>query len=149
MISKYCKGDILGRLFSPEDAIPGGGEVVLLTEEFWARHFGSDPEVIGRTVRVDGALRTVVGVIPRATQALLETTFFGPQAKEILLPLAKDPAGGWAGAPNIVARLRPGLSVEEAQERLDAKKQAEEEAAAAAAEPAAAEEAPAEEAAAE
>ena len=119
ILSLISATPILGRLFSREDAIPGGGEVLLLTEELWARQFGSDPGVIGRTAWVDGTLHTVVGVIPSATRALLETTFFGAQTKEVLLPLLTDAAGGWTGSPNIVARLQPGLTVEEAQERLD------------------------------
>lgn len=56
---------LLGRFFSPaEDAPPAGVPVVVLSEELWRRRFGADRGIIGRTVPIDGASYTVVGVAP-------------------------------------------------------------------------------------
>jgi ABC-type antimicrobial peptide transport system permease subunit len=55
----------MGRLFSPaECAAPGGTPVVLIGEELWKNQFDCDPQVIGRTGRINRTLFTVVGVLP-------------------------------------------------------------------------------------
>jgi len=110
---------LVGRLFGPQDAVPGSGNVLLLSEEVWAGRFGSDPGVIDRTVLIDGEPYRIVGVVPRGVRTVLEAGFFGSQPKEILLPLPTVPGGGWAGSPNVVARLGEGETVASVQERLD------------------------------
>src|SRR6059036_1727756 len=54
----------LGRSFLPEEDEPGRGRVVVLTDEFWRGRFHADPFVVGRTITLDGAPYTVVGVLP-------------------------------------------------------------------------------------
>jgi predicted permease len=110
----------LGRLFAPSDCVPGPADVILLSEETWTTRFGADPGVVGRSLTVGGTPHVVVGVIPRSVRRVLESGFFGAREKEVLLPLVADPAGGWAQRPNVVARVRPGLSLEDVQSRLDA-----------------------------
>ncbi|MGW8265760.1 MAG: ABC transporter permease [Longimicrobiales bacterium] len=117
ILSMVSVTPVRGRLLGPGDAIPGRGNVLLLSEDTWVRRFGSDPGVIGRTLLIDGAPHTVVGVTPRSLRGSLESGFFGIASKEILLPLGSDPEGGWSGNPNIVGRLQPGLTVQAAQER--------------------------------
>ncbi len=53
----------LGRLFGVEDERPGGPQKVLLTHASWTRRFGSDPDIVGSVLEIDGTPRTVVGVI--------------------------------------------------------------------------------------
>ncbi len=71
---------VLGRAFTPEDERPEAPEVVVLDHGLWERRFGSDPSVLGRTVSVDGAPATVVGVLPRGFQ-------FSRGAPDLWLPL--------------------------------------------------------------
>ena len=56
---------IAGRWFTEDEARPGGPAVVVIGEGLWRRRFGSDPTLLGRTITVDGAPVTVVGVVPR------------------------------------------------------------------------------------
>ena len=54
----------LGRAFTAAEDVTGGPRVVVLTDEFWRRHFGADPDVLGRTMPLSGESYTVVGVMP-------------------------------------------------------------------------------------
>src|SRR5919204_169574 len=56
---------VLGRTFLPEEDVPGGAPVVVLSHGFWLRAFGGDPRVLGRTLTVSGRAHTVIGVLPR------------------------------------------------------------------------------------
>ena len=55
---------IAGRTFSTQDDMPGGPDVALISDAFWQREFGRDPSALGRTIRLDDAMWTVVGVMP-------------------------------------------------------------------------------------
>ena len=55
---------IAGRTFSTQDDMPGGPNVALISDAFWQREFGRDPSALGRTIRLDDAMWTVVGVMP-------------------------------------------------------------------------------------
>ena len=70
----------LGRTLTPADERPGAPEVALLDHGLWERRFGADPEVLGRTVSLDGNPATVVGVLPRGFQ-------FNRGAPDVWLPL--------------------------------------------------------------
>jgi len=53
-----------GRLFKPEEFEPGADNVIILTDRFWARRFGSDPSIVGSKIQLDGKTVEVVGVMP-------------------------------------------------------------------------------------
>jgi len=72
---------LLGRNIGPSDAENGGHSVVVLNYRFWQRHFGGDPNVIGRTLEIDHAPYTIIGVMPRSF-AFNDTTGVG----DIYLP---------------------------------------------------------------
>jgi predicted permease len=55
---------LMGRDFRQEDAIPGHEQVIILSHEFWARRFGSNPAILGKSIRFSGATMTVIGVAP-------------------------------------------------------------------------------------
>ena len=57
---------LLGRNLEPSDAENGGHSVVVLNYRFWQRHFGGDPHVLGRTLEIDHAPYTIIGVMPRS-----------------------------------------------------------------------------------
>ena len=103
----------LGRPFNDADAGPGASPVTLLTHEAWVSRFGADPSVLGSNVTLDGVATTVVGVMPAG--------FAFPDAGVVLLtPLYIDPEGAFgAFGTHGVARLAPGVTLQEAQRRIE------------------------------
>ena len=103
---------LLGRNLLPEeDRAPGGPRVALLTEALWRRHFGGDPSAIGRALRVGGEPYTIVGVLPPgfrglSGQAELLIPLLSQSPEEVEQPLMHS--------YTLIARLRPGVSVDEA-----------------------------------
>src|SRR4030095_3354645 len=53
-----------GRVFSPEEFEPGADNVVVLSDRLWTRRFGGDPNIVGRTVQLDGKTVVIAGVMP-------------------------------------------------------------------------------------
>ncbi len=105
----------LGRTFAPDEAEPGHDRVVVLSHGLWTRRFGGDPGVVGRTIELNGAPYTVVGVMPRA----FEFPVFNFKG-DLWTPLAID--ASWtppvrADSPWVVAiaRLAPGATPASAQ----------------------------------
>jgi predicted permease len=100
----------LGRWFSAEDQKPGAAPTMLLTQGYWQQRFGGDKAVLGRTVVVDAIPRRVIGVMPQSFRV-------GDLPAAIIAPLALDEkqailAGFYL---NSVGRLRPGVSIAQAQ----------------------------------
>ena len=109
---------VLGRLFAPGEDEIGRGPVVLIGEGFWARKFGSRPDVLGRSLTLDGGNFTIVGVIPAA----FDLSFRTFQAEDIYVPIGQWPTGAlkFRGAGlgiHGIARLKPGVTL--AQARAD------------------------------
>lgn len=107
----------LGRTFSPEEDRPGGAAVVVLSHELWQRRFGSDPGVLGRTTELDGKPHEIIGVMP----AEFDNPIFGltdrPQVW-LALALAGSGLDRRGNDHYVVARLKPDVTVEQAQEEL-------------------------------
>ena len=102
----------LGRLFGPEEDRPGAGRSVVLSWGLWKRRFGGDASAVGRAVAINGKPFTVAGVMP-AGFALA-----GSEG-EAWVPMEPDPNGrGWHG-PNALAKLKPGVSLRQAQVELE------------------------------
>lgn len=102
----------LGRLFTEADAAPGAPEVVLLGESFWRGKLGSDRDVLGSTLELDGRVFTVIGVLPESFKYPLGTV-------SMWLPLRlNDPIWPVRGFEAVV-RLREGMSLEAAQAAID------------------------------
>jgi len=104
----------LGRAFADEDALEGAAPVALLTHGSWVERFGADPGVLGRTVEVDGVITEIVGVMPEGF------AFPDPEVR-LFQPTRVDPDGafGQFGTGGL-ARLAPGVTVEEAARRAEA-----------------------------
>jgi predicted permease len=106
----------LGRTFSAAELAPNGPKVVLLSRRLWARRFGSDPRVVGRTIRVDGESREVVGVMPDG--------FDYPDHSEMWMPIAfsAEDLATQRGAHwlTVTGRLRDGATVDGARAELAA-----------------------------
>src|SRR5262245_51401424 len=106
---------LLGRLLQPEDSRPGTAPVVVLGYELWQRRFGSDPNIVGRGVKLGTRERQVVGVAPEGFR-------FPPAATmDVIVPMTVPttaPAARKSGWPYAVARLKPGTSIEDANTNL-------------------------------
>jgi len=103
---------VVGRTFKPEDDGPSP-RVVLLGEAVWRRRFGADPSIVGRAVRLNGLPYTVVGVVADDVQ------FSRPAEIWTLSPPFPDvPALRAMRAFEVVARLKPGVTIEQAQAEL-------------------------------
>ncbi len=102
----------IGRGFLPEEDRIGGEPVVILSDGFWASRFASDPKILGRTMLLDGGEYTVVGIMP---------SDFDLQA-ELLVPMEPRIAENSRGVHNlsVVARLKPGVSREQAERDVKA-----------------------------
>jgi putative ABC transport system permease protein len=103
-----------GRGFRPEEDRPGAPGVVVISEQFWRDHLGSDPEVLNRTLTLDGKQHTIVGIMPAA--------FRFPSGKPAAVwaihtlnpPTARPPYGLLA-----LGRLKPGIDVRKAEAELN------------------------------
>ncbi|HEX9943253.1 MAG TPA: ABC transporter permease [Thermoanaerobaculia bacterium] len=104
----------LGRYYSPAEDLPNTEKVVVLSDSLWRRAFGADRTVLGRRVKVDGADRTVIGVMPPGFTV-------GDDRIEAWIPLALDPAKpGFRGNHYLflVGRLKGGVSVAQARSEM-------------------------------
>jgi len=114
----------LGRVFTTKDAVPGFIEAVVISDGFWRRNYGSDPKIIGRTMRLDNDLYTIIGVMPagfRHPGRTLQTDVEVWCAAGYNAPPFPVPALRSARMiPGAIGRLKPGLTLAAAQAQLDA-----------------------------
>ncbi|HXF39723.1 MAG TPA: ABC transporter permease [Blastocatellia bacterium] len=111
----------LGRTFLPDEDKPGSVRVVVLSNRLWRNHFNSDPGVVGNSLVLDGKNFTVVGVMPEGFQFPVQnepvelwSTIAGEASGE-------DPMTSHRGAHymNAIARLKPGVTIEQARADLE------------------------------
>jgi predicted permease len=105
----------MGRTFHEGEDQPGKDDVVILSRSLWQRQFGGDPNILGRSILLEGVNRQVIGVMP--------SDFRFPSPKtELWVPLHLDPrqTGDYWGSSYmpIIARLRPGATFEQARIEL-------------------------------
>jgi predicted permease len=110
-------GPVMGRAFSEDETTYQTDAVAILTDAYWRQRLNGDPNAIGRTIRVDGVERTVVGVLPP------EFRFLSSPAR-LYFPLASNPEERaprqrHSGNSDMIARLRPGATLAEAQAEID------------------------------
>ncbi len=103
---------IHGRTFVADEIQPGRDHVVLLSEGLWQRRFARDPGILGKTVKLNDEVFTVIGILPSTFQFPPDT----PTA--IVLPQPPDPSRGH-GFLNVVARLKTGATLFQAQAEMD------------------------------
>jgi putative ABC transport system permease protein len=110
-----------GRLIRPEDDRPGAPPVVVISEDFWRRHFGADPGAVGRTVKIRDGVFEVIGVAPAQFRGvdipnLMATPMWIPLSSGVDFPesgpeIAQDRGRRWL---LVKARLKPGVSFDHA-----------------------------------
>jgi predicted permease len=114
----------LGRTFTGEEDQPGHEYEVILSDRLWRQRFGADPRVLGKPARLNGYAYTVVGVMPagfefpRAEE--MPSSFNFPSEAQLWVPLAvaAEPKGGPSELA-VIGRLKPGLSIPQAQAAMD------------------------------
>jgi len=114
----------LGRVYGPPDAQPGFAESVVISDGLWHRQFGGDPHILGRRIRVDEDGYTIVGVMPpdfrHPGQTLTGDVEFWVACGFAADPLPSPPVRAQRLLPGAMARLKPGLTIQQAQQHLDA-----------------------------
>ena len=110
---------ILGRNFWPEEE--SRGDVVMVTESFWRKHFNSDPTILSRSITLNGVPSTIIGVLPN-----LPISWFGRDSeifanKPFEPPgLAKDLLMRGVSFMRVIGRLKPGVTIAQAQAAMPA-----------------------------
>ena len=115
---------LLGRLLLPEEDKPGKQDVAILSERVWKRLFDADPRIVGRTIVLNGNPFTVVGVLQGSfmlnAEVMPSETPMDKMDVFAPLPLGADAVNNRGDENyNIVARLKPGVSVQKAQADID------------------------------
>lgn len=124
LLKMFGAEPLLGRTFLPEEDRPGKPDAIVLTYGLWRQTFGGDPNILGRSVVIDGKPRVVIGVL-RADFTLKQEvvpTIGEIDKAEFFLPLpldAKDEANYGPEDYNIVAQLKPGVTMRQAQADID------------------------------
>ncbi len=111
---------LLGRVFLPEENIDGKDNVVVLSFGLWQRRFGGDPGIVGRTILLNSRPHAVVGVMPPDFRSLPNSIIIGPPA-ELYRPVGENYDEKMRSGRHLraIARLRPGVSVQQAQADMD------------------------------
>src|ERR1051325_2900048 len=113
---------ILGRNFFPEEE--SKGDVVMVTESFWRKYFNSDPTILGRSITLNGVPTTIIGVLPN-----LPISWFGRDseifANKLFEPadISKDRLMRGVSFMRVIARLKPGETIQQAQATMPALQQ--------------------------
>jgi predicted permease len=114
----------LGRVFTTKDDVPGFINAVVLSDGFWHRAYGGDPKAIGKSLRLDGDLYEIIGVMPPGfhhpgkTLETEEDAYIA--AGYNALPFPAPPLRSVRMLPGAIGRLKPGLSISQAQAKLEA-----------------------------
>jgi len=104
---------VAGRTFTPEEDKPGASSVVMLSHRLWQSRFGSDPASVGRTLMLDGRGYTLVGILPAAFRMAPTTDIWMPVGQ-----YGDDLTSHLHHEFSIVARMKPGVKITEAQAEL-------------------------------
>ena len=113
----------VGRVYTQQDSMPGFLDPLVISDGFWRSNFGADPNIVGRKMHLDDDLYTIVGVMPAGfrhpgrtldtdVEVWLATGFYGA-------PFPVPPGRSARIVPGAIARLKPGLTVAQAQAQLD------------------------------
>ena len=115
-----CPRPALGRLFGPQDDLPNAPNTIILTHGVWARRFGSDPSIIGRSVRYGRHRSTVIGVLPADFRLIFPNDASVPPNVEVFesIPVGPSQAEGPAFL-HVVGRLRNGATLAAAQAEMN------------------------------
>lgn len=115
---------VVGRVIAPSDDTPSAAPTAMISESYWRRRFGADSRIAGRTILLDRVPCTIIGVVPdgfRGSRAFLSPDVWLPIATWPLLGGERpDPADHRGSNFSLTARLRPGVTIEQARAEVDA-----------------------------
>ena len=105
---------IIGRGFQPGEDRPGGERLAVIGQELWRSRYNSDPNILGKAITLDGRSYSVIGVMPPG--------FDYPNTTEVWTPLGWEPRQHSRNARffEVVARLKPGVTPQQAQAEMNA-----------------------------
>ena len=113
---------IRGRNFLPEEE--EGADVAMVTENFWQKRMGGDPNVLGRSITLNGIAHTIVGILPN-----LPFSWVGPNSEvwttkpNVVQGFTREQIMRGSGIFRVVGRLKPGMTIEQARAALPALEQ--------------------------
>src|SRR5436309_3275304 len=113
----------IGRLYGPQDFAPGFAPIAVISDGLWRRAYGADPNVLGRTIRIDNDPLTIIGVLPRGFRHPGPTTSGDAEvfcAGGFSADPFPQPMRGTRILGAGIGRLKPGLTLAQAQARLTA-----------------------------
>ena len=113
-----------GRLFLPDEDAPDRPATAVLSYGMWARRYGSDPRMLGKSITINGRAYEVVGILPQSFSLPHEVlpTLYGPEQPDVFLPFPLGPKAAGIRTHedyNILGKLKPGVSVAQAQAEMD------------------------------
>ena len=110
----FAAGTVLGRTFAADEDQPGKSAVVVLSHSLWSTQFGGDPNIVGKSIQLDGEPTTVIGVLPAGSA-------FDRAYNQLWRPLVFKPSNmtrnfHWFGS---FAKLKSGVTLEQARSQMD------------------------------
>lgn len=114
---------LVGRRFEPSDEVPGRDRLILLSYQFWRRHFEGAKDVVGQTIRFTRGPYTIVGVMPRGFEYPPAVGSFVPTNAAGWIPAPTNPASvsdRFDQSQQVIGLLRPGVTEAQALAELDA-----------------------------
>ncbi len=113
-------GPAFGRAFKEAETTYKTDNVAILSDDYWRQHFGTDPHVIGRQIRVNSFPKTVIGVLPPGFRFLSsEARLYFPLASRLEDRAPRQRHSG-GNVTQMIARLKPGATLAQAQSQIDA-----------------------------
>jgi predicted permease len=107
----------LGRTFLPAEHQKGAAPVALLTDSAWKQRFAADPLILGRTVNFDNRAVTIIGVLPASFD--FGSVFSPGLHVDFVIPAYMDMIRNWGNTAAIFARLKPGVTLQQAQAEVN------------------------------
>src|SRR5687767_11455582 len=110
---------VIGSLFREGDDLPKAAQTVVVSQGYWQRRFGARPDIVGQSLTIENVPHTVIGVV--SSDFPLPGSLFAGAPIDVYLPLEIDPNQDIGGFMAVLARLQPGVTIEQAGAELAAR----------------------------
>ncbi|HEV2297996.1 MAG TPA: ABC transporter permease [Candidatus Acidoferrales bacterium] len=116
----FCVKPVLGRFFTPQDAATGNSIAIIISNGLWRRKFGSDPNIVGKSLHIGNAAITILGVLPEDFHLITSDDASIASTPDVYtLPDARFTRPGGPEFLRLVGRIRPGTNFAQAQSEAD------------------------------